>query len=70
MSMGMGTSTTTETTWQEGTLVLAMFHGSTKDMVWQGTATGDLNQDLSPDDRTQHINDAVAKVLDGFPPGS
>jgi hypothetical protein len=70
MSMGMGTSTTTETTWQEGTLVLAMFHGSTKDMVWQGTATGDLNQDLSPDDRTQNINDAVAKVLDGFPPGS
>ena len=70
MGMGMGTSTTTETTWQEGTLVLAMFDAATKSQVWQGTATGDLNQDLSPDDRTQQINDAVAKVLDGFPPGS
>jgi len=69
-SMGMGTSTTTETTWQEGTLVLAMFDAATKSQVWQGTATGDLNQDLSPDDRTQKINDAIAKVLDGFPPGS
>ena len=70
MSMGMGTSTTTESTWEEGTLVLAMFDGSTKSLVWQGTATTDLDQNPSPEDRTQNINDAVSKLLEGFPPGS
>ncbi len=70
MGMGMGTSTTTETTWEEGTLVLAMFAGATKTQVWQGTASGDLNQNMSPDDRTKQINEVVSKLLDGFPPGS
>ncbi len=70
MGMGMGTSTTTATNYETGTLILGMFDGSTKKQVWSGTATADISQNTSPDDRTQKINDAVAKMLDGFPPGS
>lgn len=70
MSMQMGTSTTTENTWQEGTLVLGMFDSATKRQVWTGSATTDLDQNSSPDDRASQINEAVSKMLDGFPPGS
>ncbi|MBK5097868.1 MAG: DUF4136 domain-containing protein [Gemmatimonadetes bacterium] len=69
MGMGMGSSTTTQTTWQEGTLVLGMFDGATRKQLWHGTATTDLDQNSSPDDRTRTINEAVSKMLEDFPSG-
>ncbi len=67
---GMGMSTTTQQTWDEGTLVLALFETSNKDMVWTASATADLDQNKTPDQRTQQINDAVEKMMAKFPPGS
>ncbi len=68
--MGMGTSTTYENTWQEGTLVLGMFDTSTKSLVWTGSATGTLDPQRSPEERQELINSAVGKMLKDFPPGS
>ena len=68
--MGMGTSTTTENVWQEGSLILGIFDTSTKNLVWTGTATADIDGSRSPADRQELIDSAVAKMMGDFPPGS
>ena len=68
--MGMGTSTTTENVWQEGSLILGIFDVGTKNLVWTGTATTDIDGSRSPEDRQRLIDDAVNKMMSDFPPGS
>ena len=68
--MGMGTSTTTENVWQEGTLILGIFDTSTKNLVWTGTATTDIDGSRSPQQRQELIDSAVNKMMGDFPPGS
>ena len=68
--MGMGTSTTTENVWQEGSLILGIFDTSSKNLVWTGTATADIDGSRSPADRQELIDSAVAKMMGDFPPGS
>jgi hypothetical protein len=68
--MGMGTSTTTENVWQEGSLILGIFDAATKNLVWTGTATTDLDPSRSPADRQKVIDEAVTKMMADFPPGS
>jgi hypothetical protein len=68
--MGMGTSTTYETTWQEGSLILGIFDTGTKNLVWTGTATTDLDESRSPEERQSIVNEAVQKMLKDFTPGS
>jgi len=68
--MGMGTSTTTENVWQEGSLILGIFDTSSKNLVWTGTATTDIDGSRSPQDRQELIDSAVAKMMGDFPPGS
>ena len=68
--MGMGTSTTTQQNWTEGSLILAMFDNGTKNMVWTGTATTDLDDNRTPQERQELVDEAVSKLLEGFPPGS
>ena len=68
--MGMGTSTTTENVWQEGSLILGIFDTSTKNLVWTGTATADIDGSRSPAERQELIDSAVAKMMGDFPPGS
>jgi hypothetical protein len=70
MGYGMGTSTTYENTWQEGTLLIGMFDVESKNLVWTGTATAALDQSRSPEDRQQLVDDAVSKMMKDFPPGS
>ncbi|MBT8461967.1 MAG: DUF4136 domain-containing protein [Gemmatimonadetes bacterium] len=67
--MGMGTSTTTENVWQEGSLILGIFDTGTKNLVWTGTATTDIDPSRSPADRQKVIDDAVGKLMADFPPG-
>jgi hypothetical protein len=68
--MGMGTSTTTQQNWTEGSLILAMFDNSTKNMVWTGTATTDLDDNRTPQERQELVDQAVGKLFEDFPPGS
>jgi hypothetical protein len=68
--MGMGTSTTTENVWQEGSLILGLFDTGSKNLVWTGTATTDIDGSRSPQDRQDLIDSAVNKMMGDFPPGS
>ena len=68
--MSMGTSTTYENTWQEGSLIVGLFDVESKALVWTGTATATLDQGRSPEERQQLIDDAVEKMMKKFPPGS
>jgi len=68
--MGMGTSTTTEQVWNEGSLVLGIFDTGSKNLVWTGTATTDIDQSRSPQERQELIDSAVNKMMGDFPPGS
>jgi hypothetical protein len=68
--MGMGTSTTTENVWQEGSLILGIFDTGTKNLVWTGTATTDIDGSRTPQQRQELIDSAVNKMMGDFPPGS
>jgi hypothetical protein len=68
--MSMGTSTTTQQTWNVGTLVLAMFEQNGKTMVWNGSASADIDGNRTPEDREKQITSAVNKMLKDFPPES
>lgn len=65
----LGVATTTPQTWDVGSLVVGIFEVSSDQMVWQGTATSDLRTNLSPQERTQRINEGVEKMMRDFPPG-
>ena len=67
---GMGTSTTYEQNYTEGSIILAMFDQGTKNLVWKGTASGTVDPGQSPEERANTIQDAVDKMLKDFPPGS
>ncbi len=64
-----GTSTTTINEWQQGTLIIDLNDAKANKLVYHGSAQAKLNQDASPDQRTQDINNAVAKILEKYPAG-
>jgi hypothetical protein len=68
--MSMGTSTTTEQVWNEGSLILGIFDTGNKNLVWTGTATTDIDSSRSPQERQELIDSAVNKMMGDFPPGS
>jgi hypothetical protein len=70
MGAGMSTSHTTATEWTEGTLILDMYDADDKELVWRGTATGTVKENLSPEERSKRINEVVAKMLERYPPQS
>jgi hypothetical protein len=54
--------------YEEGTLILDVVDGASKRLVWRGTAVGIIDESLTPEERTQKIRAAVAKILSRFPP--
>ncbi len=70
MGMTMGSSTTYATNYTDGTLIIGIFENSEKKMVWQGTATKTIDEGLDAEERTQSINEAVAKTMADFPPNT
>jgi hypothetical protein len=67
---GMSTSTTTAQNYDVGTLVIAIANSS-GNMIFQGSGSKTLSSgNVAPDVAQQNINDAVAKILADFPPGS
>lgn len=55
--------------YEEGTLVVDIADAKTKQLVWRGSATSILDPDATPEERTERINEAVAKMFEDFPPG-
>ena len=54
--------------YEEETLALDFIDTRTKRLRWTGSTTLITEQPLSPQKRTDRINEAVSKILDNFPP--
>ncbi|NKB87092.1 MAG: DUF4136 domain-containing protein [Acidobacteria bacterium] len=68
--MGMGTSTTTENRYQVGTVIIGMFDGSDKELVWTGQASDTIRPNLTPGERQAHVDEVLGDLMRDFPPGS
>jgi hypothetical protein len=66
---GYGSTTSVQRTETEGTLTIDLFDAGRKELVWRATATDALDPDASPEQRTEKVGEAVAKMFEGFPPG-
>ncbi|UCG76348.1 MAG: DUF4136 domain-containing protein [Gemmatimonadota bacterium] len=67
--MGMTTSRTTETRYEVGTLVIGIFDTSTEQLIYTSTGSKTLSdRQASPEESQKRINEAVAKILEDFPP--
>ena len=62
---GYATTTYSENDYLEGTLVMDVFDGKTKDQVWQGVAKSTVNED--PKKRETSIPKKVAILMNKFP---
>lgn len=63
---GVGSSTTTESEYTEGTLVIDMFDASTKTLIWRGVAQDELKK--KQEKREKQATRAIEKLLKDFPP--
>ena len=52
----------------EGTLVLDFIDGETKQLVWRSAASGAIDKNASPDERDAEMSQAIAKMLQKYPP--
>jgi hypothetical protein len=63
---GMGESTTTVDNYKVGTLIVSMFEGNSKQLIWRGTSTSDLSG--NPEKNTKKLDKDVQKMFKNFPP--
>ena len=63
---GFGESTTTEDTYQVGTLVIDLFDTNTKTLIWRGSASDTLSN--KSEKNIKNLNKGVEKLFSGFPP--
>lgn len=54
--------------YEEGTLILDFVDTRTKELIWRGVATGEIDRYASPEKREKKINRVVEKILKKFPP--
>jgi hypothetical protein len=64
---GGGWATTTERTYEVGTLTVDMFDAQTRKLVWQGVSTDRLHSD--PRKNTKDSNKSIEKMFEKFPYG-
>lgn len=63
---GMGDATTTVDNYKVGTLIVSMFNGNSKQLIWRGTSSSDLS--TNPDKNTKKLDQDVQKMFKHFPP--
>jgi hypothetical protein len=54
--------------YEEGTLIVDIVDNGSRDLVWRGTAIGIVDPGATPQEKTERINEAVAKIFEEFPP--
>ena len=64
---GFGSSTTTVSSYEVGTLVVDIFDARSKQAIWHGVATDALGD--SAKDNAQATEEAITKMFAKFPPG-
>jgi hypothetical protein len=65
---GFGDSTTTESTYKVGTLVVDLFDSNTKKLIWRGSASDALSD--KSDKNIKNLDKGLEKMFDHFPPGN
>ena len=63
---GGGEATTTTETYQVGTVVVDLFDGKTKNLIWRGSASDTLSNNA--DKNTKNLDKGVQKMFAHFPP--
>jgi uncharacterized protein DUF4136 len=63
---GFGTATTTVDTERIGTLIVEMFDGQSKNLIWHGSASDTLSN--NPDKNIKTLDNNVHKMFEHFPP--
>jgi len=61
-----GFGTPTAASGEVGTLVVSMFDGKSKDLIWRGKVSSDLSS--NPDKNTKKLYKDVQKMFKNFPP--
>ncbi|MEE8561442.1 MAG: DUF4136 domain-containing protein, partial [Gemmatimonadota bacterium] len=57
--------------WDEGTLIVGIVDPQSNELIWWGSANGELSKTKRPPDEAQRkANEVAAKILEGFPPGA
>lgn len=64
----LGESTTTESTYRIGTLVIDLFDSNTKSLIWRGSLSDVLSDKYSKNIRS--LDKGVKKMFDHFPPNA
>jgi len=54
--------------YEEGTLILDFVDTKSRKLLWRATAKAIINPASTPERQTAKINNAVEKILEGFPP--
>ena len=65
---GIEEATTTVDNYKVETLVVNLFDGNSKQLIWRGTSTSDLSG--NPEKNTKKLNQDVQKMFKHFPPKS
>ena len=65
---GMGTASTTVSEYTVGTLVVDMFDGKTKNLVFRGTAEDEISD--KPENNAKKLDKASEKLFKNFPPAA
>jgi hypothetical protein len=63
---GVGDTTTTVDNYKVGTLVVSMFDGNSKQLMWRATSSSDLSG--NPEKNTKKLGQDVQKMFKHFPP--
>jgi hypothetical protein len=63
---GLGESTTSVDNYKVGTLIVSMFDGNSKQLIWRGTSSSDLSGD--PEKNTKKLDKDIQKLFKKFPP--
>jgi hypothetical protein len=64
---GFGDATTTEQDYKEGTLVVDLYDGKTKQLIWRGSAEDTLSDKADKNEKS--LDKGVVKMFKDFPPG-
>jgi hypothetical protein len=67
-SMSVGVGKSKQRVKQEGTLTLNVLDAKTNAIIWEGTASAEIQPKSSPEEQQQRINQVVAELLAHFPP--
>ncbi len=67
---GVSTTTTRVNEWDEGTLVIEIIDTELEELVFTSSAQAKVTENLSPEERTERINQAVARMMREYPPNN